>query len=132
MIEKIVKNPPEENTVIFRGYYEDSAEIENLTIPEGMAEIGENAFRGFVNLKCVTLPKSMKRISACAFAGCENLEKVVLNYGLDLRNIKKRASRSLRAGRSIKTVIPRPTPILLWQDLFCLWQALKDMQSQCS
>ena len=69
MIEKIVKNPPEENTVIYAGFYEDSGEIENLIIPEGMVEIGENAFRGFTSIKSVTLPKSMKRISACAFAG---------------------------------------------------------------
>ena len=83
MTEKIVKNPPEENTVIFAGFYEDSGEIENLVIPEGMVEIGENAFRGFASIRSVTLPKSMKRISACAFAGCENLERVMLNYGLE-------------------------------------------------
>ena len=63
-----------EEIMIFSGQYEDCAENANLVIPEGIEEIGENAFRDFENIETVKLPKSLKRISACAFSGCKNLK----------------------------------------------------------
>ena len=63
-----VKNPlPEENKVIYRGFYEDGDTMRVVRVQEGIEEIAENAFRDLEALEEVYLPKSLKRISACAF-----------------------------------------------------------------
>ena len=39
-----------------------------ITMGEGVTEIGDNAFRGLLDLESLTLPESLKTIGACAFA----------------------------------------------------------------
>ncbi len=39
-----------------------------ITVGEGVTEIGDNAFRGLLDLESLTLPESLKTIGACAFA----------------------------------------------------------------
>ena len=65
---EINKKQNPEDTVVFSGRYEDSAENREITIPDGILEIAENAFRDFENLEVIKLPKSIKKISACAFS----------------------------------------------------------------
>ncbi len=42
-------------------------------IPDGITDIGENAFRDCTELEAVVLPESIKRIHDYAFSGCKNL-----------------------------------------------------------
>ena len=72
-----------EELVVFSGQYDDCAENSRVVIPEGIEEIGENAFREFSCLTEVVRPRSLKRISACAFAGCANLRRVEMQFGIE-------------------------------------------------
>ena len=65
-------SPEQPIKVVFSGSYEDTPDIKELFIEEGIEEIAENAFRDFENLEIIHFPKSLRQISACAFAGCKN------------------------------------------------------------
>ena len=80
---------------VFDGLYTDSAEIAELTVPEGVVEICENAFRGFTHLRSVTLPRTLLRIGACAFSGCANLRRVDMQHGIT-EICEHRSAHSLR------------------------------------
>ena len=82
----------------------DYSNITEITFPDSLAQIGENAFynskletinfgkglvaicaRAFMKctaLKSVVLPDSMKILEGAAFSGCTSLESVTLNEGL--------------------------------------------------
>ena len=48
----------------------------NIVIPEGVTEIGNDAFYDCKLLESVTLPKSLAEIGSEAFLGCESLKEV--------------------------------------------------------
>jgi hypothetical protein len=50
-----------------------SSYITTVHISEGMANIGDNAFSGCLNLKTVNIPNTVKRIGDAAFFACKNL-----------------------------------------------------------
>ncbi len=50
--------------------------IESIVIPEGVTNIGEEAFYLCKNLKKVTLPSTLEYIRDWAFANCESLESI--------------------------------------------------------
>ena len=54
---------------------------EEALIPDGVAEIGANAFRGKRALRRVVLPASCTAIGDYAFDGCRNLEEIILPDG---------------------------------------------------
>ncbi len=54
----------------------DKKSISSITIPEGYASIGANAFEGMEGLVTVNLPKSLKTISSNAFKNCASLKNV--------------------------------------------------------
>ncbi len=54
-----------------------------VTIPEGVTEIGVGAFKGLAWLIKVTMPSTVKRIGAHAFKGCRRLKEVVLSENLE-------------------------------------------------
>ncbi len=51
--------------------------ITSISLPEGLIEIGQAAFRECQNLKSVTIPSSVVNISGEAFIFCFSLNKVV-------------------------------------------------------
>lgn len=55
------------NDTVFKG----NADIERLTISEGIEKIGANAFQGCANLKKIELPASLTTIGERAFDGCK-------------------------------------------------------------
>lgn len=57
-------------------------EIEELIIPEGVASISENAFRGCIGLTSVIIPNSVTSIDNYAFYGCSSLESVTIGSGV--------------------------------------------------
>lgn len=52
--------------------------LKQINIPYGVTEIGEAAFCGCNNLKEITLPDSVTKIDYKAFYGCESLEQVTI------------------------------------------------------
>lgn len=51
---------------------------DNLVIPEGVTEIGEDAFGDCMSLKSVIIPESVTEIGGGAFIGCESLASVTI------------------------------------------------------
>lgn len=74
-----------ENGVLVR--YNGTAE--EVTIPDSVEKIGDNAFRRCKSIKVVAIPTSVKEIvgddfwEVGAFSGCEALEQVILSVGLE-------------------------------------------------
>lgn len=58
--------------------------VGTLVIPDGVEEIGEEAFLGCTGLEKLVLPASVKTIGARAFQGCTALKGVVLAEGIAL------------------------------------------------
>ena len=56
--------------------------LEEVTVPDGVEEIGDGAFRDCVALKRVNLPEGLRYIENNAFAGCCELSEVKLPEGL--------------------------------------------------
>ena len=56
----------------------DGEEVTDVTIPEGVASIGDHAFFKCGGLKSVTIPASIKSIGKYAFSGCEGLTDVTI------------------------------------------------------
>ena len=50
----------------------------DVTIPEGVTEIGSSAFKDCANLTSVTIPEGVTKIRAYAFKGCANLTSVTI------------------------------------------------------
>ncbi len=48
----------------------------DVILPEGITEVGKNAFIWCINLSSVTVPSSIKAIGDCAFRGCSKLAEV--------------------------------------------------------
>lgn len=57
-------------------------EIRQLSIPEGVTEIGEDAFRRCHKLWRVTLPNTVTRLGGGAFADCSRLSMLKLSSGI--------------------------------------------------
>ncbi len=60
-----------------------------IAIPEGVKQIGPEAFKDHMGITEVSLPDSLVRICEDAFSGCSNLKK--LNGGINLSIIEDRA-----------------------------------------
>ena len=56
--------------------------VEDLVIPDGVTQIGQNAFAGCRSLKSVVIPDSVRIIKSGAFENCRNLRKVLLSDNL--------------------------------------------------
>ena len=59
--------------------------IEKIFLPEGIAVIGESAFRGCSELRGVVLPESLTEIKKCAFYGCTKIKQI--NFPKNLKKI---------------------------------------------
>ena len=59
---------------LLKKYRED---FRNVTVPDGVTEIGRNAFFGS-EFYTLTIPEGVKKIDAHAFCQCEQMEKIHL------------------------------------------------------
>lgn len=66
------------NGVLVR-YQGSAAEV---TVPDGIVAIGDDAFKDNVNITSVKLPDSLQEIRQKAFAGCENLASISIPEGV--------------------------------------------------
>ena len=62
-----------------------------VKIPDGIREIGPNAFRGLERLQNVIMPDSVEIIGECAFADCKRLKAIVLSDESKLKEIRSKA-----------------------------------------
>ena len=62
--------------------YLNGEEITDLTIPDGVTSINENAFEGLKSLTSISLPESLKKIGSNVFNGCTSLKSLTLPNNL--------------------------------------------------
>ena len=62
---------------IEEGAFRECARLRDVDLPDGLVEIGANAFRGS-GLERVTFPSTLRRVGRDAFAGCERLGRGAL------------------------------------------------------
>ena len=67
-------------------------DIIDVVVPEGVTEIGEEAFKDCSSLASVTLPHTLVRVARKAFKGCTALRSVVLPHGV--RTIGEKAFKA--------------------------------------
>ena len=70
-------------TELYEEAFKDITEIESITIPGSVRNIGASAFYGCTNLKNVTLENGLKSIQDDAFALCSSLESIQLPSTLE-------------------------------------------------
>ncbi len=63
--------------------YAGSNKMEEILLPEGLEEIGDEAFIYASDLKTINFPSSLKKIGTSAFEDCYGLNNVILNQGLE-------------------------------------------------
>lgn len=73
---------PESVTVIGEDAFQYCTNLEVIVIPEGVTEIGKGAFSQCENLETVTLPDSLKKIGKGAFLGCSSLIEITVPQGV--------------------------------------------------
>ena len=66
------------NGTIVTGLKDGYESVTELVIPEGVTEIGSNAFSGNTSITSVVLPESLKVIGKTAFYNCSSLSEVEL------------------------------------------------------
>jgi hypothetical protein len=57
-------------------------DLTNITIPYSMTRIGPEAFRGFAGLTRIVIPDSVTSIGTNAFTGCVNLTSITIGRGV--------------------------------------------------
>lgn len=53
-------------------------QLNNVEIPDGVVEIGENAFYECVGMVNIKIPNNLEKIGDCAFIGCYGLKSIIL------------------------------------------------------
>ena len=71
----------------------------DVVIPEGVTEIGEDAFLGCSSLESVSIPEGVREIGEDAFAFCKSLKSVTIPEG-----VKKIGRDAFRGCGSLKTI----------------------------
>ncbi len=86
----LVKFEPSRGTeIIARNMIVCHETLQKVYLPDGLIEIGDQAFSGCSRLKDIFLPRTVKSIGASAFENCSGLESIHSSDGL--LTIKKRA-----------------------------------------
>jgi uncharacterized repeat protein (TIGR02543 family) len=69
-------------TEIRNSAFKNSTALTAIAFPETLLHIGNSAFMGCTSLAAITLPQDLQDIGTYAFSGCESLETVNLNSNL--------------------------------------------------
>ena len=112
---------PSSIKMIGEGAFQRS-DVESVVIPEGVTEIGPDAFYLCDSLEQIVLPSTLVKIGSCAFWKCEKLQEIILPEGL--QKIEKHAFNGCKALR--KVVIP-DSCCFIGADAFTFCENLKDV-----
>ena len=74
---------PDGVTEIGASAFERCASLTGVTLPAGLTAIGASAFDGCANLQSVSLPAGLKTIGSAAFYDCAELTSIALPDGLE-------------------------------------------------
>ena len=85
--ERVNISIPQGVTEIGRSAFLCCGGIESVEIPDGVVSIGESAFYACENLKSVTLPESLRKIELCAFDQCRKLKYFQIPDSVSPENI---------------------------------------------
>ena len=96
--------------------------MKSVYIPEGIREIGFNAFGRCNRLKLVHLPKSVEKIGASSFEMLENL--INLQLSTNIKEIPQKAF--VKCGKLEKLIIPEGVEVL-GLDAFAICTSLKEV-----
>ncbi len=73
---------PDETKLIVGGAFSGCAALTNITIPDGIIDIGSYTFSSCTSLTKVSIPDSVKYIGSWAFSGCKDLKEVIMGDGV--------------------------------------------------
>ncbi len=62
----------------------EQIELKTIYIPDGLEEIGDEAFRGCKSLEQVYIPKSVKKIGDSCFRDCTSLKKLTIEGDVEI------------------------------------------------
>ena len=68
--------------IIYGGAFRLCKRLKEITIPDGVVEIGAGAFAGCGQLKAIAIPDSVMHVGSELFSGCEALESVTFCKGM--------------------------------------------------
>ena len=54
--------------------------LRNISLPEGVTEIGNDAFNGCSSLDAIDIPTTLQSIGSGAFNGCSSLDGIYIPY----------------------------------------------------
>ena len=75
---KLVSGSTRKCFVNWMGAFWGCGNLEDVTLPSGLSEIGEYMFKECTGLKSITIPKSVQAIREYAFSGCSSLAELYL------------------------------------------------------
>lgn len=104
----------------------DGAQIKQITIPDTVTEIGENAFNYCEQLALITLPSGLQKISSRMLAGCMSLTSITIPA-----SVTEIGSQAFAASGLTSITIPS-TVTILGSDAFNDCASLTSMDIQAN
>lgn len=80
--------------VIPEDMFSGRKDIFKVELPEGVEEIGSNAFECCTSLEEITFPQTLRNIDYEAFVNCVSLKKAIVNHNI---NVDKTAFKGCKA-----------------------------------
>ncbi len=96
--------------------YLNEEEILDLTIPDGVTTIKQNAFQGASALKSLTVPEGVTEIQGHAFEDCSGLATV--NLPVTIKRISGSAFNGCSGIKDFNCYFPDPTIVEVKQDVY--------------
>ena len=114
----IMKGVPQKMPICF---FLRCKKLENVTLPEGLTEIGACMFDECEALKTLDIPESVTKVSLGAFEGCWRLEQI------DLKNVENLGTDAFLGCSSLKKVIISKKMKNIEANVFSECSALSDI-----
>lgn len=97
--------------------FSERTDIVKVVLPEGVKEIGNNAFENCIHLEEVVCPKSLQKIDSEAFIDCISLKKLIMTQH-QLRWMQVHL-RGVIIFKIMVSGIVRRVYTAIWHGLYC-------------